>query len=313
MAHPNRHFIGFRQFIAVTTLLVAGTVGACAQTVVVFVNGEPITALDVEHRIKLVQITTQKTPSRQETIEDLINEKLKVREAKRWSIELTDAEVDNTFEGMAKRARATPEQLAQNLAKQGTTAATLKARIRAESVWQQLVRGRYRERLQLNEKDIEGVVIHDNKSDEPDAVYDYVMRTITFLVPPGSPPAVYEARRKDAEALRARFKTCVEGLEIARSFRDIAVQNQVVRSTGDMPEPVRKVIESTPVGQLTPPDMSRLGVEMVAVCSKEASKADAPAKRQARDTVFAKKFEQVSKEYLDRLRRESLIEYVSGR
>ena len=38
---------------------------ASAQTVVVFVNGEPITSLDVDQRIKLTEISTHKAPSRQ--------------------------------------------------------------------------------------------------------------------------------------------------------------------------------------------------------------------------------------------------------
>src|SRR5262245_1417508 len=39
---------------------------ASAQQVVVIVNGEPITALDIEQRSKLTQLSTHKTPSRQE-------------------------------------------------------------------------------------------------------------------------------------------------------------------------------------------------------------------------------------------------------
>ena len=58
------------------------------------VNGEPITALDIEQRSKLTQISTQKTPPRQEVIDELINEKLKVREAKKWGLEVTTSEVD---------------------------------------------------------------------------------------------------------------------------------------------------------------------------------------------------------------------------
>ncbi len=59
------------------------------------VNGEPITALDIEQRIKFIQLSTQKAPRAPGGIDELIDEKLKVQEGKRWGIELTDAEVDS--------------------------------------------------------------------------------------------------------------------------------------------------------------------------------------------------------------------------
>src|SRR5262245_59954302 len=65
---------------------------AAAQQVVVIVNGDPVTAYDIEQRIKLIQISTQKTPSRQETIEELIDEKLKIQLLRRFAIEGMDTD-----------------------------------------------------------------------------------------------------------------------------------------------------------------------------------------------------------------------------
>src|SRR4030081_1638042 len=74
-----------------------------AQQVVVIVNGDPITALDIEQRTKLTQLSTHKTPTRQEVLDELINERLKVREAKKWGLEVPSSEVDNAYASMAKR------------------------------------------------------------------------------------------------------------------------------------------------------------------------------------------------------------------
>ena len=46
--------------------------------VVALVNGEPITALDIAQRTRLIQLSTQKIPSRQEVLDELIDDKLKV-------------------------------------------------------------------------------------------------------------------------------------------------------------------------------------------------------------------------------------------
>ena len=82
--------------------------GARAQQVVVIVNGEPITALDIEQRSKLNQLSTHKAPARQEVLDELINEKLKVREAKKLGLDVSNAEVDNAYASMASRMRLRP-------------------------------------------------------------------------------------------------------------------------------------------------------------------------------------------------------------
>jgi hypothetical protein len=74
----------YRSLVAAAILLAATSTGALAQNVIVMVNGEPITALDIEQRSKFIQLTTQKTQPRQEVIDELIDEKLKVKEGKRW-------------------------------------------------------------------------------------------------------------------------------------------------------------------------------------------------------------------------------------
>src|SRR5256886_10386509 len=127
---------------------------ASAQQVVVIVNGEPITALDIEQRTKLNQLSTHKAPARQEILDELINEKLKVKEAKKFGLDIPSSEVDTAFASMAIRMRITPEQLTEQLAKSGVNTATLKARIKADITWSQLVRGRYQSSLQIGDKDI---------------------------------------------------------------------------------------------------------------------------------------------------------------
>ena len=237
----------------------ATTTSAVAQNVVVMVNGEPITALDIEQRSKFIQMTTQKTSPRQEIIDELIDEKLKVREGKRWGIEVSDSEVETSFSGMAGRMRLNSEQLTQNLAKSGVNASTLKTRIKADLTWQNLVRGRFQSSLQLTDKEVLSAMEGKNIEDKDVVAYDYIMRPILLLVTPGSPQQVVESRIKEAEALRGRFKGCEEGLGLARLVRDVAIRDQITRTSSDLPAELRKVLETIPVGQLTAPEATKLG------------------------------------------------------
>lgn len=297
---------GLLAALVVAAAALAAT-GARSQQVVVIVNGEPITALDIEQRSKLQLLSTRKQPSRQEVIDDLIDEKLKVREAKRFGLEASNSEVDSAFASMAGRMRFTAEQLTQELARSGITPGTLKSRIRADIVWPQIVRGRYRESLQVFDKDI--LTATEGKEDEG-AGYDYTMRPILFLVPAGSPAPVVEGRKREAEALRARFQGCEEGIAFARALKDVAVREQVVRSSADIPPELRKVLDGIEVGKLTPPEVTKLGVEVFAICAKKESAADnTPGRRKARESIMAQRYEQRSKQYLKEIRRSAMIEY----
>jgi peptidyl-prolyl cis-trans isomerase SurA len=275
--------------------------------VVVIVNGEPITALDIEQRSKLTQLSTHKAPPRQEIIDELITEKLKVREARKYGLELPSSEIDSAYATMASRMRMTPDQLTATLAKSGLTPTTLKDRIRADMVWPQIVRGRFQQSLQIGEKDILRAL--ESKPDES-VGYDYTLRPILFLVPAGSPPESFEGRKREAEALRGRFQGCEEGIAFARALRDVAVREQVVRSSANMPEELRKVLDAVEVGKLTAPEVTKLGIEMFAMCAKKESAADnTPGKVQARSRIESKRYEEKSKAYLQEIRRGAMIEY----
>jgi peptidyl-prolyl cis-trans isomerase SurA len=288
--------------------VVAAGGSAPAQNVIVFVNGDPVTAIDVEQRTKFIILTNQnqKPPARQEVVDQLVDEKLKIREGKRWGIEFSDAEVNSSFSAMAARMNQTGDQLTQTLASKGINATTLKHRIRADSVWDQLIRGRYQARLQLSDREI---LARLEKPEERDTVgYDYVLRPILFLVPPGAPAATFEARRKEADALRKGFKGCTESIPAVRAMPNVAVRPQVGRSSADLPESLRKVLDSVPLGQLTAPEVTRHGVEMFAVCSKTETKTNTPERNKARQTLLGERFEQESKKYLQILRKNAMIE-----
>ncbi len=296
---------------AAALVVMAAVSGAQAQNVAVFVNGEPITQLDIDQRSKLLEVSspTHKAPSRQEVLDELIDEKLKVREAKRWGIDPTNSDVDTAFTAAAQRFHQTTEQFIQTLNKAGVTPMTFRARLRADLVWQPLVRGRYQSSLEIYDQDILAEMLNKKSDDDAATGYDYTLRPILFLVPPGSAATVFEDRKKEAEGLRNRFRSCDDGLPFTRALRDVAVRDQIIRSSADVPPDLRKGLDDVPVGQLTAPEITTLGVEMFAVCAKDPSKADNSAgKKLAKETLFNQKFEQQSKRYLQELRRQALIE-----
>jgi peptidyl-prolyl cis-trans isomerase SurA len=298
-----------RTALAIACLIAAAAVSstARAQQVVMIVNGDVITAYDVEQRMKFVQLSTRKPGVRTEVIDDLIDDKLKVQFGRRYKIEIPDSDVDAQFAEMGHRMHMTSEQLTQALAQGGVDASTLKAKIRSDTVWQNIVRGKYQGDLQVREKDVLAALQTDKPDEKGQVGYEYRLRPILFLVPHGA-GQLTEARQKDAEALRGRFTDCDSGLKYARTLRDVAVRDVIVKSSSDLPPVLRDVLDKTEVGHLTAPEVTPQGVELFALCERKETKEDTPEKRQAREKIFNEKFQVKAKQLLRELRKQAMIE-----
>jgi peptidyl-prolyl cis-trans isomerase SurA len=282
---------------------------ARAQTVVVMVNGEPITNMDIEQRSKLTFMTTHKQPNRQDVINELIDEKVKIREAKRFGVDPGTSDIDESYGQMARRMRLSPEQLTQVLEKQGVRPETLRARMKAEMVWGSLVRGRYKESLQVSEKDVAATVKGSGEEKLEIEASEYKMQPIVLVVPKGSPESAFDARKKEAEALRERVTSCADANNYFKSMQNATIRPLVTKTSADLPESLRDMLEKTPVGHLTPPEKTRQGIEMVALCARNKTTIDTPKKKEIREKMFVEKYEAKSKSYLQEVRKAAMIEY----
>ncbi len=298
-----------RRLLAAAVLAIAlgAPIEALGQVVVV-VNGDPITSFDIEQRAKLIQVSSGKPRSRQEVVDELIDEKLKIQLQRRYQMDTIDKEVDAAFGNMGRRMRLTPQQFTEHLGKQGLSIAGLKSRIKAEIIWGQIIRGKYQSSFQFADKDILAKL--ETKGDKAKiAGYDYTLRPILFVVPKPSPEAL-EARRREAEAFRQRFSGCETGIVQARTMRDVAVRASVVRTSADLPSSLRELLEKTEVGKLTAPERTAQGIEVYALCDKKPSSGDnVPGKREVREELANEKYQFHSKQFLKELRSQAMIEY----
>jgi peptidyl-prolyl cis-trans isomerase SurA len=280
---------------------------ALAQKVAVIVNGAPITTYDIEQRSRFTTLATHKTPSREEIIEQLIDEKLKVQVLQRYNLEITDSDVDNAYANMAKGMRLAPERLTEELARASVDAQTLKARIRADIAWQQIVRAKFRSSLEVPDKEV-AKRLRERNEEGKEVGYEYQLRPILFVVAPGASADAIDARKREAEGLRARFATCAEGLRVAAALHDVAVKEAIVKSSADLAPALRKLVDDIAVGRLTSLDVTPDGIQMFALCAKTEKKLDSAAARKIREEISAERFKVVSKHYLMELRKQAIIE-----
>jgi peptidyl-prolyl cis-trans isomerase SurA len=293
---------------AVALALLAGGVSPLrAQSVACMVNGEPITTLDIEQRTKLNFLTTRKQMPRQEVIDELTNEKVKIKEAKRFGVDPSASDIDQAYAGMSQRMRLSPEQLTKSLESAGVRPETLKSRLKAEMVWGSLVRGRFKESLQVGERDVAAAAQESGETTQTEA-FEYKLRPIVLIVPRGSAQAAVDQRRKEAESLRERVQTCDQANSYFRSMQNAAIRDTVTKTSADIPGPLRELLDKTPVGRLTPPEITKQGVEMVALCERKPTTVDTPKKREIREKMYVQKYEAKQKAYLNDIRKAAMIE-----
>jgi peptidyl-prolyl cis-trans isomerase SurA len=296
------------QWLAGVMIAIVLACPAAAQ-VVVIANGSPITEYDIQQRMKLEASASQKGAARQQIIDDLINDRLKISKAKVYGLEVDDGEVNRAFEGMATRQHVTVQQFSQVLERAGISPNTVKARIRAELTWQQLIRGKFGASLQIGESDIASALKDRNESEASAVGYVYTLYPVTVVVPRGSSEATVSAKRGIADNLRTRFVSCNEGLAMARALRDVAVREPITRSSGDLSAQLREILGSIEVGHLTAPEVTPQGLQMFAVCNKKETTAESPLRREVREQIYTKRFESESKKFLEEIRKSAMIEY----
>jgi peptidyl-prolyl cis-trans isomerase SurA len=307
---PSHRLLSLILACAAGLFLVARASPLHAQTVAVMVNGEPITNYDIEQRSKLNFLTTHKAADRKQVINELIDEKVKIKEGKKFGVDPSGSDVDQSYAAMSSRMRITPDQLTKSLESQGIRADTLKSRIKAEMVWTSLVRGRFKESLQVGEKDVAAAVQGSGGDEKQEGeAFEYKMQPIVLIVPRGSAPSAIEARQKEAEALRNRVQTCEDANAVFKSMQNAAIREAVTKTSADIPPVLRDLLNKTPVGHLTPPEVTKQGVEMVALCGRKPTTVDTPKKKAVREKMFSDKFEAKSKAYLQDVRKAAMIEY----
>jgi len=278
-----------------------------AQSVACMVGGEPITNLDIEQRTKLNFLTTHKQATRQEVIDQLVDEKVKIREGKKYGVDPGVSDIDQSYAEMSSRMRITADQLTKSLESQGIRPDTLKARLKADMVWGSLVRGRFKESLQVGEKEVAAAAKEGGEQPQTEA-FEYKMQPIILIVPKGAAPAAIESRKKEAEALRERIQTCEAANSYFKSMANVAIRDVVTRTSADLPGPLRELLDKTPIGHLTAPEITKQGVEMVALCGRKPTTVDTPKKREIRQKMYSEKYEAKSKAYLQEIRKAAMIE-----
>src|SRR5690606_41372452 len=229
------------------------------------VNGVQISDVQVAQRLKLFQLEGRN--GSKAALEELIDEAIMMQEAKRLNIEISDTQVDQAFQNVARNIKVSVENLKRILAQNGVNEGTLRDRLRSALAWNEVTTIVVMPRIQISDVELEqkaGAKLDASMS------YDYILKEVLFVLPGGKGAA--NQRTAQANQYRKSFQGCDNAVQLSLSYTDAAVIDVGRRHATQMPEAIAKELASLNVGGITKPRVVEQGVSMLAVCSKSEAK-----------------------------------------
>jgi peptidyl-prolyl cis-trans isomerase SurA len=303
--------------LAATMLLaLAFTAPALAQSAIkVLVNDEPITSYDIRERGKMLRIFTGGKQGEKQAVDQLIEERLMLQEAKLRSVEVTDAELDAEIENRARSAKLTAAQFLQALRQAGVDPETFKDFLRANVAWTQVVRARFRATINVTDQDVTAALTARAPAEPADptaedqTVFEYKLQPIIFILPAGASAGTETARRKEANAFRGAFQGCSQSLTQAAGISGVVVKPEVRREESQLPPALKEALASLEVGGITEPEKVEEGIQILGVCAKTTIAGQTEATVETRQELSTERGKLLARRYLRDLRADAVIEY----
>ncbi|MBZ9852598.1 peptidylprolyl isomerase [Mesorhizobium sp. CA13] len=277
---------------------------AFASEIKYVVNDIPITSGDIAHRAAFLKLQRKKGDAGQE----MIDQTLRMAEARRLGIRISDAQVEAAYQRFASSNKMQLSQLDGVMEKSGVSKSHFKEFIRAQMAWNQALSARYRsgEGGSVTEQDAVRRML-DKGGSKPSAT-EYMLQQVIFVVPAAERSATLGKRKREADAMRARFNGCNTTRQFAKGLIDVTVRDLGRVLAPQLPPDWAEQIKATKVGGATPTRQTERGVEFIGICSSREVSDDKVAQM-----VFQsegsndKAADDLSKKYVDELKAKARI------
>ncbi|HEX6011015.1 MAG TPA: peptidylprolyl isomerase [Geminicoccaceae bacterium] len=319
------HRLALRRFAALAAVL--ALLGAAAgsarpalaqsvtQRIAAVVNDDVVTSQDLLDRLALA-VATSGLPNDQETRQRLapqvlrgfIDEKLQIQEARRLGLEVTEAEVDQAMDTIAKRNNTNRADLTRYLADVGLNPGTLRDQLRAQIAWIKVVSRELRPQIVVTQDQIDLALRRG-----VDGTVANVELLLTEILLPVYDRAQEASVVQDARGLVASIRGGADFSGLARQVSAAASAENGgdlgwVRAGAITPD-LRDQILALDVGQISDPIVSPAGVHIIQVRDQRRPEDGAPVDRgQVRLRIEQEQLDRQAARYLRELRRDAFID-----
>lgn len=275
------------------------------------VNGDAITSYDVQRRAAFLQLRRVGGNRSQKALEELVDERIKMQEAKRQGVVAGDEQVNQAFANFARSNKLSTSQMSQILGQAGVGADHFKEFIRGQISWQRVVGARFRAETQRSGAQDALFQIRQSGGEKPETT-EYLLEQVIFVVPEARRNAILSQRRKEALAFREQVNGCDGIKQQVVGLRDVTARTLQRTLEPQLPENWAEPVTRTPQGEATDIQNTERGVEFLIVCQRRTVSDDAAVEVLSQAEQFESFNEQgdeYSERYLSELKAKSQIIY----
>jgi peptidyl-prolyl cis-trans isomerase SurA len=316
-----------------STLLVATVLGlglphAYAQEagVLAVVNDQPVTNYDIDQRLNLLQVLSPGAPNppRKKVANDLINDVVKIAEAKRNHLDATDQEVTDRLTQISKGMKTDKARLIGRLKARNVSEDAFRQYIAAQMAFGRLLQIKYKDKVAADPQaidqklatikaEINGKVAKIMADPRMQPITVYSILEVNF--PAGSnDPQMLQSRAIEANQYISRFKGCGSANSAASGIFNVKVGKKIEADGRKLPPQMKTLFNSRGPGHAYGPMRSASGVQVVAFCGTRTitppkPKVQLPTRQQIENVVLNEQFNSVEQKYVAIMRKNAVILY----
>ena len=301
--------------LAAFAVLPHDAVAARSETIVMVVNENAITRSDLNDRLALIMASSGLPPS-QDTVDKLtpqiisalVDEQIRLQEARRLDLSVSQAEINEGFAEIAKQNNFEPEQFREMIDKGGLNVKTMEDQIRAQLAWTKVIQTRLRPQVIISDSDVDTYLkrIRDNIG-KP----EYLVAEIFLPVDSGD-------AERDVQQLAIKLASEIRGgqapfFKVAQQFSksagapnggDLGWIGQ-----GQLQQDLDRVLPQLEPGAVSNPIRSTSGYHIITVREKRLiSEESLPSRDDVRQTIGLQRLERLQRRLLLDLKSAAFIE-----
>lgn len=305
----------------------SGAAQAETQGIVAIANDQPITERDIRQRIELRKILGD-LPSggmnRQQALQNLIDDQVKILEAKRLMLLPPDAEISDRMNRIAKGMNISRDELLAKLKKAGISEASFRRYLQASVSFSRIIAARYREAVQASPEEVDAKMAEINRtvstqmkkimSDprmQPLTVYSLMEISLPI---DGEDPMLLQSRAIEAQQVLKRFNGCGNARKAAEGIFNVKIGKKFDADGTKLPKPMKQALDAAGQGRAIGPMRGKEGIQLVALCGVRTitpPKPDfkMPTREQVERMVINEKYDKLEEDYLKLAREKVYVEY----
>lgn len=257
-------------------------------------------------KIKREEQAKVRKGARGRAIEELIDEKLKLQEAKRLNMLADDDKVNETIKNIAGKNEMDLNQFAAHLKRMGTNISTMRSRFKSLLSWQGVVRRRFGFQVAMLSRDVDRFM--DQNAGKGGV--ELKVHRITLPLSGAADQSLMAQQLQLAEAARQSFRGCDATSQLAQSLPGARFEDLGRLQSSAVSEPTRSMLLAAGDGDMLPPTLDGDdGIQLWAVCGRNTVALETKKRFEEQGELRQQEFSILAQKHLKDLRQDATIVY----